>query len=401
MKRYTLLFFVLFVLFVLLLPACDRVSIQPSTPCVADSEIVSSPNHPKGADAQAIIDKYVAKGIPGVSVLIHDNNGFWIGSGGYADLENQIRMQPCHINKLGSITKLMVGTLVWQLIQDEKLEIDDLISTYIPEVTAKIEHGEAITLAMLLNHSAGVYDIARDLNYNLAVVNDMTKSWTADEVAKFFEGKAATHYPGTAIRYSNSNTLLISMVIEAVTGRQHGELLKERIFDPLGMDHTVYYDYGEDFPFDHLAQGYLDFNNDQGDIQNISNLNPGSGNGFTGVYSTVTDLYRFMHALMVEKRLTTQENLDRIFASSQFAPGNGWKSSIGAIHDEFRASFPPEIHAYGHAGGDIGYSANLTFFPHNNSIFAASYNYGTNLPSAMAEVLRDLRVELALLVGSL
>ena len=66
--------------------------------------------------------------------------------------------------------------------------------------------------------------------------------------------------------------------------------MEEHIFEPLGMDQTVYYDYAEDFPYKNLAQGYVDFNNDGNSIENISNLNPGSGNGFTGVYSTVADL---------------------------------------------------------------------------------------------------------------
>jgi len=65
-----------------------------------------------------------------------------------------------------------MGTLIWQLIQDGLLQIDDPINKYIPEVADKIENGNEITLAMLINHSSGVYDIAGDLGFNLVVVND-------------------------------------------------------------------------------------------------------------------------------------------------------------------------------------------------------------------------------------
>ena len=60
------------------------------------------------------------------------------------------------------------------------------------------------------------------------------------------EDKPATHFPGEAVRYSNSNTMLVGIVVDAATGQQHGDLLKERIFKPLGMNNTVYFDYSED-----------------------------------------------------------------------------------------------------------------------------------------------------------
>ncbi len=387
------------ILVMTLVSGCEKVSIQPTAICTDDPSFVINQAHPKATNIQAIMDKYIAKGIPGMTVLINDDDGFWIASAGMADIVNGVEMQPCHINKLGSVTKMMMGTLVWQLIQDGLLNIDDKISQHIPEVAESIENGDEITLGMLINHTSGVYDIARDLGYNLAVINDMTKSWTAEEILSYIEGKEPTNLPGEELNYSNSNTMLISLIIEAVTGQPHGDLLKSRIFDPLGMDNTVYYNYETDFPLDHLAQGYLDLNNDGGSIQNVSNLNPGSGNGYTGVYSTVTDLYKFMNALLREKTLTTPDNLDFILNNMTGRDDDSWRSSFGAIHDEYRDVFDESTHVYGHAGGDIGYSANLNFYPHNNTIFAATFNYGTNLPSALGDELQELRKELHLVMA--
>ncbi|KAA3627425.1 MAG: class A beta-lactamase-related serine hydrolase, partial [Bacteroidetes bacterium] len=338
---------------------CEKVSIQPTTTCVDDASFIINPSHPKATDIQSVMDKYVARGIPGMTVLINDDNGFWIASSGMADIENGIEMQPCHINKLGSVTKMFMGTLVWQLIQDGALSIDDKISKYIPEVANNIENGNDITIGMLLNHTSGIYDIARDLGYNLAVINDMTKVWTEEEILNYIEGKPATNLPGEELNYSNSNTLLAGMIIEVASGQTHAEFLKSRILNPLGMNNTVYYNYSEDFPLSHLAQGYLDLNNDGGSIQNISNLNPGSGNGYTGVYSTVTDMYKFINALLREKTLTTPDNLDFILNNTVGTTDGSWRSSYGSIHNEQRDVFDGSILAYGHAGGDIGYSANL------------------------------------------
>lgn len=381
------------------LAACTPERIGPSVPCQGDPDLPSAATHPKAAAIQALMDEYVAKGLPGMTVLVADQAGLWYGSAGFASLEDQIPMQPCHINKLGSVTKIMMGTLVWLLIQDGLLAIEAPIATYIPAVAAELPHGDEITLGMLLDHSAGVYDIGRDLGFNLGVINDFSRAWTAAEILAYVEGKAATHRPGTAVSYSNTHTLLVAMIVEAVTGQSHGALLQTRLFDPLGMDRTVYFDYTRDFPQAGLAQGYLDLHNDGGAIQNISALNPGSGVGYTGVYATVTDLYRFMRALLVDQTLITPAHLAYIYQNGREAPGGTWRSSPGAIHDEFLDVLPPQVAAFGHAGGDIGYSANLNYLPHNGTVYAATFNYGTNLPTALGDELKALRDALILLMA--
>lgn len=392
--------YITYIIPILMLMSCQSEElIQSTTTCIPTTEFVVNTSHPKGAKIQAVMDKYIAKGIPGMSILIHDNDGFWINSAGFADLENNIPMQPCHISKLGSITKMMIGAVMWQLVQEGKLDIDAPISQYIPDVAAKITNGKDIKVAMLLNHTSGVYDIARDLGYNLAVINDFTKSWTSEEILNYIGEKPATNAPGESVHYSNSNTLLEGMIIEQITKQPHGDVLKARILTPLGMENTVYYNYAAAFPTNILAQGYLDFNNNGGAIQNISKLNPGSGNSYTGVYSTVTDLYKFMNALLVEKTLTSPQNLDLILNNMRADDEATYQTSTGGIHREFITTLPDSIKAYGHGGGDIGYSANLLYIPSNNTVFAATFNYGTNLPSALGKEVGELRKELVLIMA--
>ncbi len=386
---------------VLILVSCQSALIGPSEVCTGDNTLAINADHPKSAVAQAIMDRYTSNGLPGISVLIDDEEGLWMGSAGYADLENQIPMQPCHINKLGSVAKMMMGTLAWQFIQEGKLSLDDPIAEHIPDAAARVTNGDVITVGMLLNHTAGVYDFARDLNLNLAVINDMDQVWTKEMLLDIIGEKDAVHEPGQDISYSNSHTFLLALILEAISGKPHGDLLQERLFTPLGMENTFRYDYSAPFPRENVAQGYLDFHNDGKSIQNISPLNPGNY-GFTGVYSTVGDLYRFVNALLREKTLTTPENLELIFSGFRGKEGQSWRGSYGAIHDEFRPvleNLPGDVHAYGHAGGDIGYSATVNYFPHNNTILTVTYNYGTNLPTDLGGKLIDIRHELVLLAA--
>ena len=109
MKKSSLLF-----ISILLLVSCTKHFIKPSTICMDNQDFIqSSNNHPKGEKLQNILDSYTAEGIPGVTLLIADSNGIWAGSAGYADLQNNIKMQPCHILKPGSVTKMIIGNLMW------------------------------------------------------------------------------------------------------------------------------------------------------------------------------------------------------------------------------------------------------------------------------------------------
>tara|TARA_B110000027_G_scaffold15267_1_gene15352 strand:- start:426 stop:1619 length:1194 start_codon:yes stop_codon:yes gene_type:complete len=387
MKKSSLLF-----ISVLLLVGCTKHFIKPSSICVDNQDFIqSSINYPKGDALQNILDSYIDEGIPGATLLIADSNGIWTGSAGYADLQNNIKMQPCHILKPGSVTKMLIGNLLWQLQEEGKLNIKDLISNYIPNVAENITNGDQITIEMLVNHTSGIYTIARDLNYNLAVVNDFTRGWNSEDIVQYFSNKPATNLPGEKYNYSNTNTLISELIIESITGEPLEITLAEKIFNPLGMNNTVYYDYSEEFPLGNLAQGYVDFHNDGGKIQNISDLNPGSGNGYTGLYSNAEDMYLFSKALFIDNSLISENSLNEILDSFFYSESGNSASSSGAIQREDIEFFGDSITAYGHGGGDIGYAANVTFIENTNTIIVINYNYGTQFWTPLGEKIQELK----------
>ena len=391
------LIFIISVIF--LFTDCTKHFIAPTDICLDNPEFLqSSLAHPKGEAFQAVLDKYISDGIPGATLLVADSHGVWAGAAGYADIQNNIVMQPCHILKPGSVTKMIIGNVMWQLQEEGLVNIEDPISNYVPELSANITNGDQITIKMLLNHTSGIYPIARDLNYNLAVVNDFTRGWSSEAIIQYFINKPATNLPGEKYYYSNTNTLISELIIESITNEPLEKTLEKKVFNPLGMNNTVYYDYSEEFPLGNLAQGYVDFHNDGGNIQNISDLNPGSGNGYTGLYSNAEDMYLFTKALFIDHSLISENSLNEILDSFFYSESGNSASSSGAIHRQDIEFFGDSIMAYGHSGGDIGYAAHVTFVENTKTIVVINYNYGTQFWTPMGDKINKMKKEIYSLV---
>jgi len=269
-----------------LLESCELVPIAPTSACGSGAPTGS---HPKATAYQAVLNKYVRRGMPGVSVSIQDAQGTWTGAAGKADIAKNVPMQSCHLAKIASVTKMCVATLTLMLVEEGKLSLDDKLTRWLPgDVTDRLPNAGRITLLHLLAHQTGLYNFTTDNDFYLSLINYPNRPWTHLDLLAFVFDKPAAFRPGASAAYSNTNTLLVSMVIERATGRSHAELLRERILGPLGMNDT-YYQGHDKLPKNRVAQGYSDIYNNN-TIVNLSSYNSGSGNGFSGLLSTVTDL---------------------------------------------------------------------------------------------------------------
>jgi len=374
----------------MLLFACKKAEVGKTDDC--NKTLNPSPSHPKAAVMQAIIDKYLKKGLPGISLMVTNKDGSWVGSGGYSSLEDGVKYKPCHVSKVASITKFMVGTLVFKLMEDSvnsNLGYNDLdkpLSTWISnDILKRIENGKESTLRQCLNHSTGIYDIIIDSDFYLGVLNDPNKRWTQEELLKFVYGKPANFKVGDTALYSNTNTLLASMVIESATGRPHGELMREKLWTPLGMNDT-YYQGREDLP-SYVAQGYFDLYNKK-QLTNVSNIIPGSGNGYGGVFSNVYDLQLFIENVLVKKTVLSDKSLNIMQTYGPPDEINNYGVGIMKKFNDRGANF-----GIGHSGRDLGYSADLFYFPLNQFYINFFVNYGTDSDSYLRQVFRDFESE--------
>lgn len=366
--------------------SCKEADIGPTSEC----SYTSFPYHPNAAVYQGILDKYVKKGLPGISALVRDDNGTWIGHAGKADIDRNIPFLPCHPSKAASITKFMVGTLTFMLQEQGKLNIDDPISKYVDsKIISKIKNADQVTIRNCMQHTTGFYDLITDSEFYLAVLNNPNKNWDAEELLKFVYGKDPYFAPNQGVEYSNTNTIFVGMCLDKVLGYRHGQALREMIWQPLGMTNT-YYQSQEKLPAT-TAQGYYDLYNNN-TIVNVSNLITGSGNGYGGVFSTTLDLEKFMDAVYYNNTLISAESLA---AMMDFIVEDEFNDLGVGMMRKFK-NFTTNT-GVGHSGRDLGYSADLFAFPTSgNNLMIFFVNYGTDGDTKLRQVFRDFEQELVL-----
>ena len=365
--------------------SCSKKTIEATQIC----QMPVLPAHPKAAKFQSVIDQYTQRGLRGITLLIRDAEGIWAGASGMADIQQGIVMQPCHIAKVASITKIFMAILAFKLAEQGILNLDAQISTYLNADQLKnIANAGQVTVRQLLNHTTGIYDVIDDNGFYLDVLNNPPKHRNQEDILKFVRGKDAVFPAGEGPGYSNTNTLLLSMIIDKIGGKPHQQLLHELVVDPLQLKNTYYY-YHDPLPEGKIAQGYYDLYNN-GNIENLSSYNTGSGNGYTGLYSNVFDLLLFIDRLFIQQNLVNPNSLEQMLAfSNKEEEGSDRLLGAGVMKDFIHRDNGE--YAFGHRGRDLAYSADLFYFPLKNQVMVLIVNYGTDGDSRLRPAFYDLR----------
>ena len=380
MKKY-ILYFALAVL-AFSYSSCEK-EIGHSSDCASTNSL----NHPRSSEYQAILDQYTKNGLPGISALIRDKYGVWTGASGFSDISQEIPMRSCTVSKAASITKSFIGALTLKLAEEGKLNLDDPLSKWIDvKYLDPVKNARESTLRMCLNHTTGISDVISDNGFYLALLNNPDKKWKPEELLEFVYGDEPEYAPGTDASYSNTNFIYLAMAVETATGKDQGVVLREKILGPLGLNDTWYY-WHDNLP-PNTAQGYYDLHNN-GTILNVTNYNTGSGNGYGGLYSTVFDLQTFIEALVREKRVLSQEYLDQMLTFTDSVETYSRANGLGIFRDFLERA--PDEYAYGHRGRDLGYTADMYWFPEKDITMVYLVNYGTDAESGLKKQFRAFR----------
>jgi CubicO group peptidase (beta-lactamase class C family) len=167
---------------------------------------------------------------------------------GYKNTENKIPTDPHALFKIASVSKLYDAVAITKLVHEGHLSLDSTLAFYMPELVGHIEYAEKITLRMMVQHRSGIPNLTNtpDFWINPPKSNEEALERVLDLPASF--------KPDTDYEYSNTNYLLITMLIEKVSGKRKFQYIKEKILDPLGLKNT----YGSihDVNVDEVMSGY-------------------------------------------------------------------------------------------------------------------------------------------------
>lgn len=278
---------------------------QDNAQCVADVDRVIAngaipvKSTPLPAELTAKLETAVRAALPqvsapGVIVGVTTPDGTWKAAYGIADPSSGAPMAIGMDTRIGSVTKTFTGTALMQLAEAGKLSLDDMIEKYVPGVP----NGDRITLRHLANMTSGVASYTQSPKFQDVYFAKPETIFTPDQLLAIGIAESPLFEPGASFNYSNTNTILLGMVIEKVAGKPIGEVFQEAIFDPLQLSNTSWPGEATQMP-EPYAQGFTL----QGDFatpdtpSNATNWNPAWGWTAGELISNIDDLLVYNRAL--------------------------------------------------------------------------------------------------------
>ena len=331
-----------------------------------------SEDHPKYDSYSKILDEYIGKGILGTSIMITDKDGSWLGAGGYADIVSDIKVQKGHSFFIASISKTFTATAIFSYAEVGALSIDDPINKWLDaSICNRIENGNSAQIKHLLSHRSGIkdwYTIALEM----ARYNVESNGWTDDDILEYVFDKKADFKLDERYGYSNTNYVLLGMILEKVSGQSLEEVYQVRLFDPLGLKSASYHTQA-DFFKNHAVKGYGDLygSGQYSESKFLYKDEMGTGDG--GISINAQDLGTFFRALMHGEilNLNTLSQMQNWFD----LPDNSvqTKNGYGLEYFENKKGI-----AYGHTGGVDGFSSMSYYYPKDDVNVVFLFNYSTS-----------------------
>lgn len=177
---------------------------------------------------------------PGLVLLVDTPDGQYLQAAGVASLEEPTAVSVDDRFEIGSNTKSFVTAMLLQLQEEGTLSMDDMLSDWLPEQADAIPNGDQVTLLQLAQHTSGIWDYGDPLLEESVLDPDMlVQGFTPEEIVQYAIDNGTPEFtPGEDGQWSYSNTgyVLLGEVVEAAAGDSLGNLLQERIFDPLNME---------------------------------------------------------------------------------------------------------------------------------------------------------------------
>src|SRR5215471_295585 len=295
---------------------------------------------------QAAIQQIVHDGVPGAIGLARHGSQVTVATSGLADVATQTPMAPGDRVRVGSVTKTFVATVVLQLVAEHRLALSDTVGRWLPGL---VPNGGGITIQEMLQHTSGIYSYTNDPGFLQALLSDPTRVWRPEELVRIAVAHPPVFPPGTSFAYSNTDYVLLGMIIQAATGHPVGQELQARIFRPLGLRNT-YFPHANPHLRKPYAHGYVLNQPGATGPADTTVMSPSWGGAAGGIVSTAADIARFYTALLTGKLLPAAQ-LQQMMTTTHTGQGDNYGLGI-------QAELTPCGTAWGHQGDFPGYFNN-------------------------------------------
>jgi D-alanyl-D-alanine carboxypeptidase len=317
-------------------------------------------------------------GSPGAlaAIRLPDGEEIFIACGA-ADPAQSQELTPQHFFRIGSSTKTMTATAVLLLSQKGVVSLDSSISTYLPGLLG--DTGDEITVRMLLNHTSGLYEYVScpyEGSYFFYVYSDApTREWEPEELVEIAYAEGLAHPPGEEFLYSNTNYVLLGLLIEEMSTMSYGEFLMEHIFLPLGMNQTTAVEFDPENSF--LVHGYFERDED-GVLYDYTDQSASAVWSAGNAVSTPGDLLIWIRALM-DGTLLNEQTYEEQF--SLVSTGHG--------SDAYGLGVEVRNNSRGHAGSVLGYQT-MMYRRKDCDIIVYTNCYYQSKPNLSGEIFNAL-----------
>ena len=307
----------------------------------------------------------------GSALVATNGKVIYKGAFGMANIEWNIPNTPDTKFRLGSITKQFTAMLTLQLVEQGKLKLDGKVSEYLPDYRKDV--GDKVTIHHLLTHTSGIPSYTSQPGF---FENVSRNPYKVDEFVKKYASGDLEYEPGAKYTYNNSGYFLLGAIIERITGKPYEQVLKENIFDPVGMKNTGYDHH--DTLISKRASGYR---KTPTGYTNAPYLDMSIPYAAGSLYSTVEDLYLWDQALYADK-LISAESKALMYKPFLQDYAYGWAVRNAA----FKQNDQP-VQVIEHGGGINGFTTLIQRFPKEKNLIVLLDNTGTGSLGRLTEII--------------
>jgi CubicO group peptidase (beta-lactamase class C family) len=318
--------------------------------CLISFTLIGCSSIPSIKNGQSLNEFLTDASFSGSVLVVRDGKIVHRNGYGFANSEQKTPNTPDTQYLIGSVTKQFTALAIMQLQEQELLNIEDTVDTYLPD----FPNGSKIKIKHLLTHSSGIYNFTDqwdEISYS---------NLPLDELLLTFRDKSLIFEPGSKVSYSNSGYVVAGLIIETLSGKSYSEYIHENIFEPLGMNDSGY-GLSEKFTAN-TAIGYR-----KEHALDLANLTDTYAAG--AIRATINDLYLWGSSFDSDP-LVNKDSLSAIFPTDRSGIGLGFgtgrfKVVMGFGWFFYETELGPE---YSHGGHIEGFSSVIARYPEDNSL---------------------------------